>query len=92
MTSKYNTEFKYKEGQQNRKDIYLFLLKYFKKYGYAPSFNEIADALTLSKATVQRHMRQLELDDLIYTAHPNTPRAFSIVGYQFRKCEQHENV
>lgn len=86
----YNTEQKYKEGQQNRKEIYLFLVKYFKKYGYAPSFREISDELGMSKATVQRHMKQLELDGLVSTAHPNTPRAFTLVGYRFRKVDEHE--
>lgn len=65
MLSRYNTERKYLEGQENRKEIYLFLIRYFTKYGYAPSFKEIAESLNVSKVTVQRHMRQLELDGLI---------------------------
>lgn len=68
MVSKYNTERKYLEGQENRK--------------------EIAESLDISKATVQRHMRQLELDGLIATAHPNTPRAFRLVGYGYQKVEE----
>lgn len=88
MVSKYNTERKYREGQENRKEIYLFLIRYFTKYGYAPSFKEIAESLGISKATVQRHMRQLELDGLIATAHPNTPRAFRLVGYEYQKVEE----
>ena len=80
MVSKYNTERKYLEGQENRKEIYLFLIRYFTKYGYA-----LAESLGISKATVQRHMRQLELDGLIATAHPNTPRAFRLVGYEYQK-------
>lgn len=50
MVSKYNTERKYLEGQENRKEIYLFLIRYFTKYGYAPSFKEIAESLDISKA------------------------------------------
>ncbi|RGN90576.1 hypothetical protein DXB38_00895 [Blautia obeum] len=42
----------------------------------------------MSKATVQRHMRQLELDGLIATAHPNTPRAFRLVGYEYQKVAE----
>ena len=33
-------------------------------------------------------MRQLELDGLIATAHPNTPRAFRLVGYEYRKVAE----
>lgn len=88
MVSKYNTERKYLEGQENRKEIYLFLIRYFTKYGYAPSFKEISESLGISKATVQRHMRQLELDGLIATAHPNTPRAFRLVGYEYQKVAE----
>lgn len=88
MVSKYNTERKYLEGQENRKEIYLFLIRHFTKYGYAPSFKEIAENLGISKATVQRHMRQLELDGLIATAHPNTPRAFRLVGYEYQKVAE----
>ena len=88
MVSKYNTERKYLEGQENRKEIYLFLIRYFTKYGYAPSFKEISESLGISKATVQRHMRQLELDGLIATAHPNTPRAFYLVGYEYQKVAE----
>ena len=84
MVSKYNTERKYLEGQE----FYLFLIRYFTKYGYAPSFKEIAESLGISKATVQRHMRQLELDGLIATAHPNTPRAFRLVGYEYQKVTE----
>ena len=50
MVSKYNTERKYLEGQENKKEIYLFLIRYFTKYGYAPSFKEIAESLGISKS------------------------------------------
>lgn len=33
-------------------------------------------------------MRQLELDGLIATAHPNTPRAFHLVGYEYQKVAE----
>ena len=49
MVSKYNTERKYLEGQENRKEIYLFLIRYFTKYGYAPSFKEIAENITIAE-------------------------------------------
>lgn len=32
---------KYNEGQSARNDIYRFLVKYFEKHGYMPSYEEI---------------------------------------------------
>lgn len=34
---------KYNEGQSSRNDIYRFLVKYFEKHGYMPSYEEIMD-------------------------------------------------
>lgn len=34
---------KYNEGQSARNDIYRFLVKYFEKHGYMPSYEEIMD-------------------------------------------------
>ena len=48
---------KYNEGQSARNDIYGFLVKYFEKHGYMPSYEEIMDGTDLTKCTVQRHMR-----------------------------------
>lgn len=44
MVSKYNTERKYKEGQQNRKDIFKFIENYINLYQYPPSNREIEEA------------------------------------------------
>ncbi len=92
MVSKYNTERKYKEGQQNRKDIFEFIENYINLYQYPPSNREIEEATGLSKATVQRHMKKLELDGILATDHPNTPRAYRIVGYEYRRVRKHEIV
>jgi len=44
MVSKYNTERKYKEGQQNRKDIFKFIENYINLYQYPPSNREIEES------------------------------------------------
>lgn len=88
MVSKYNTERKFKEGIQNRKEILEFIKNYIELHNYSPSNREIEEATGLSKATVQRHMKNLELDGVIATDHPNTPRAFRIVGYELKKVKQ----
>lgn len=55
MVSKYNTERKYREGQENRKEIFRFIEDY------------------------------IELHGIIATEHPNTPRAYRLVGYEYRR-------
>lgn len=55
MVSKYSTERKYREGQENRKEIFRFIEDY------------------------------IELDGIIATEHPNTPRAYRLVGYEYRR-------
>lgn len=62
MVSKYNTERKYREGQENRKEIFKFVEDYIELHGYFPSNREIEETTGLSKATVQRHMKKFELD------------------------------
>ena len=75
---------KYNEGQSSRNDIYGFLVKYFEKHGYMPSYEEIMDGTDLTKCTVQRHMRQLEMDSLIATEHPGVSRAYRFCGQIFQ--------
>ena len=50
MVSKYNTERKYKEGQQNRKDIFEFIENYINLHQYLPSNREIEEATGLVRA------------------------------------------
>jgi hypothetical protein len=38
---------KYNEGQSARNDIYRFLVMYFEKHGYMPSYEEIMDIKNL---------------------------------------------
>ena len=79
---------KYNEGQSARNDIYGFLVKYFEKHGYMPSYEEIMDGTDLTKCTVQRHMRQLEMDSLIATS--GSIKSIPFDGIQIRKEETWE--
>lgn len=88
MVSKYNTERKYLEGQENRKEFICFLSDILQNMDTHRHLKKFPKSLAYQKATVQRHMRQLELDGLIATAHPNTPRAFRLVGYEYRKVAE----
>lgn len=48
-----------------------------------PSYEEIMDGTDLTKRTVQRHMRQLEMDSLIATEHPGISRAYRLTEYRY---------
>ena len=78
---------KYEQGQAARDDIYRFLVKYFEQHGYAPSYEEIGEGTGLAKCTVQRHMRQLEMDSLIATEHPGISRAYRLTGYRYERLK-----
>lgn len=43
MVSKYSTERKYREGQENRKEIFKFIESYIELHGYFPSNREIEE-------------------------------------------------
>ena len=43
MVSKYNTERKYREGQENRKEIFKFIEDYIELHGYFQSNHEIEE-------------------------------------------------
>ena len=85
MVSKYNTEINFRVGQENLKEIFMFIEYYIELHGYFPSNREFEETTGLSKATVQRHMKKFELDGIIATEHPNTPRAYRLVGYEYRR-------
>lgn len=72
-----------REGQENRKNVYLYILKYIKEHCYSPSNKEIAEGLEISPGTVRRHIDELIDDGLLETdADPGTSRAFRVSGYQ----------
>lgn len=49
------------------------------------SYEEIMDGTDLTKCTVQRHMRQLEMDSLIATEHPGVSRAYRLTEYRYER-------
>lgn len=62
-----------------------YIKKYFDKHCYAPSFDEIADAIGISKSTLHGHMKRLMLDGEIETDFEDNfgrPRAFRPKGYR----------
>lgn len=63
-----------RDSQIITKEVYLYFLRYFQKYGYSPSYQEIADALNIHIQTVRRHIAELMEDGLLATDHPGTPR------------------
>lgn len=83
---------KYNEGQSARNDIYRFLVKYFEKHGYMTSYEEIMDGTDLTKCTVQRHMRQLEMDSLIATEHPGVSRAYRLTEYIYERKKHGKQI
>lgn len=70
-----------------REDIYYFLIDYFTENGYAPSVQEIADAVGLnSKSTVCSHLETLELLGKIHVERGKS-RAIKIMDYKFVKAK-----
>lgn len=84
----YNTKNKYKQGQALRKEIYMYVVSYFKLIGYAPSVSEICEKVDASRATIWRHLNQLIDDGLLKTARPSTDRAYAPTGYGFGKVKK----
>lgn len=69
-----------KQGETRRKAILKFLRGYVKKNGYAPTIQEIADAVGLvSPNATRNHLRRLEKDGYI-TMQPRIARAISLVS------------
>lgn len=52
----YNTKNKYEQGQALRREIYMYVVSYFKLVGYAPSVSEICEKVDASRATIWRHL------------------------------------
>lgn len=66
------------EGIKRREDIMDFLITYRDTHGYAPSQEEIAVGLGVSRQTIFKHLRIMEDKGLI-TIGPNA-RMISIIG------------
>lgn len=84
----HNTKNKYEQGQALRREIYMYVVSYFKLIGYAPSVSEICEKVDASRATIWRHLNQLIDDGLLKTAHPSTDRAYAPTGYGFGKVKK----
>ena len=66
-------------------ETYMFLIDYIKENGYAPSYQEIAEELSLkSTSTVYERMKQLERKGKI-EIKSGQPRAIRVIGYKFVK-------
>ncbi len=69
-------------------DTYRFIIDYIKENGYAPSYQEIAEAFGFkSTSTAYKRIQELEYKGLIETKRRQS-RAIKVVGYKFVKCEQ----
>lgn len=74
-----------KSNEDSRKKVYQFLVKYFKKNGYAPSIREICVGTNLnSTATVHYHLMELALKGKIEIKE-NCSRAIKLVGFKYTK-------
>ena len=63
-------------------EIYLFLIKYFKENGYAPSLREISEGVGLSStATIKHHLDGLERKKKI--KRDSNPRTIGLTEYTF---------
>lgn len=68
-------------------ETYQFLISYIKENGYAPSYQEIAEELSLnSTSTVYERMKKLESKGKI-EIKSGQPRAIKVIGYKFVRCE-----
>lgn len=50
------------------------------------------DGTGLTKCTVQRHMRQLEMDSLIATEHPGISRAYRLTEYIYERKKHGKQI
>lgn len=87
-----NKAMKSRQGQQTEKEVYLYFVNYFKKHGYSPSYEEVAEYLNVSRSCVQKHVSSLMDKDLLATDHPGTVRTIRLVGYTIalRKKKERE--
>ena len=64
---KYNTERKYKEGQETYKAVHHFILKYYRRHRYMPSTRNIADGMRLGYySTKAKAMKVLDMIQKAY--------------------------
>lgn len=83
-------KYKHRQSQEITKEIYMYFARYFKTYGYCPSYKEIAEEVGISEATAKRHTAELMNRGLLATDHPGNARAIRVTGYKFVKEKEHE--
>ncbi len=67
------------------KSIYKFIVGYFKKYGFAPSFREISLGTEIkSTSTIREKLLALERAGLV-SLNECQPRAIQLMGYKYIK-------
>jgi len=72
-------------GNNKPKTVYKFIVDYFKKYGFAPSFRDISLGTDIkSTSTIREKLLLLERAGLI-TLNDFQPRAISLTGYRYVK-------
>lgn len=78
---------KYKAAQSKEitKEIYTYIVRYFKTHGYAPTMKEIAADTLVSTTTAERHVAVLIEGGFLATDHPGMQRAFRVTNYEFRR-------
>lgn len=74
-------------GEKTRERILAFIICYLEQHGYAPSFQEICEAVCLySKSSVYNHIHKMLENGMLETdAVDGAPRAFRVPGYKFVK-------
>lgn len=69
-----------RQGEKRRKAILKFLRGYIKKNGYAPTIQEIADAVGLvSPNATRNHLQRLQTEGYL-TMQPRIARAIALVS------------
>lgn len=55
------------DSMDSKKVIFYYINDYYNEHGYNPSFDEIANEISISKSTVHKYMKELFNDGLIET-------------------------
>ena len=67
------------------KSVYQFIVDYFKKYGFAPSFRDISLGIDIkSTSTIREKLLILERAGLI-SLNEYQPRSIQLTGYKYKK-------
>jgi repressor LexA len=76
------------QGEETRKRILEMIIAYIQEHSYAPSIEEIGEAVGLkSKSTVWHQLRRMQEEGTVKLGG-YTPRAIAIPGYKFVKEEK----